>query len=71
MHFLAVRQNPGTLRCVYKALWFIGCMPLMQMIGKCEQCGLTNIEVKPTKIDNNKTRTLCNQCRPEDGAYAY
>jgi hypothetical protein len=71
MHFLAVRQNPRTLWGIHKALWLIGCMRLMQLIGKCEQCGLTNIEVKPTKIDNNKTRILCNQCRPADGAYAY
>lgn len=41
------------------------------MIGQCEQCGLTNVEVKQTKTENNKTRTLCNQCRPADGAYAY
>jgi len=41
------------------------------MIGQCEQCGLTNVEVRPTKTESNKTRTLCNQCRPADGAYAY
>lgn len=43
----------------------------MQMIGRCDQCGMTNVEVKSTKIENNKIRTLCNQCRPADGAYAY
>jgi hypothetical protein len=41
------------------------------MIGKCERCGMTNVEVKRVKIDHNKEATLCNQCRPADGAYAY
>ena len=43
----------------------------LHMIGECEQCGLTNVEVRPVKVEDNKTRTLCNQCRPADGAYAY
>lgn len=43
----------------------------MNLIGRCDQCGLTNVEVKSIKIENNKIRTLCNQCRPADGAYAY
>jgi hypothetical protein len=43
----------------------------MQMIGRCDQCGMTNVEVKNIKIENKKERTLCNQCRPADGAYAY
>jgi hypothetical protein len=42
------------------------------MIGKCEQCGMTDVEVKMIRIGKKgKTRTLCNQCRPADGAYAY
>jgi recombinational DNA repair protein (RecF pathway) len=56
---------------IQKALWVIKCIISLGMIGQCEQCGLTNVEVKPTKIENNKTRILCNQCRPADGAYAY
>jgi len=42
------------------------------MIGKCEQCGMTDVEVKTLTIEeDDKVRTLCNQCRPADGAYAY
>lgn len=44
------------------------------MIGRCEQCGMSNVEVKTITIrdnNNNQKRTLCNQCRPADGAYAY
>jgi hypothetical protein len=43
------------------------------MIGKCEQCGMTDVEVKTIKIgeEDGKLRTLCNQCRPAGGAYAY
>ena len=42
------------------------------MKGKCEQCGLTDVEVMAVKVENNgTTKTLCNQCRPADGAYAY
>jgi len=42
------------------------------MLGKCEQCGMTDVEVKTIKIgENGEVRTLCNQCRPADGAYAY
>ncbi len=60
------------LKGTYKDLWLIECTVCsLQMIGQCEQCGLTNVEVKSTKTENNKTRTLCNQCRPADGAYAY
>ena len=44
----------------------------IQMIGKCDQCGMSGVEVKMIKGENEgKTRTLCNQCRPADGAYAY
>lgn len=44
----------------------------IQMIGKCEQCGMSDVEVRMTKSkDEGKTKTLCNQCRPADGAYAY
>jgi hypothetical protein len=41
------------------------------MIGKCESCGMSDIEVKTIRIEGNKEKTLCNQCRPADGAYAY
>ena len=40
------------------------------MIGKCESCGTSNIEVIPSK-ENGKEKLLCNQCRPADGAYGY
>ncbi|HZE78556.1 MAG TPA: hypothetical protein VE089_08410 [Nitrososphaeraceae archaeon] len=40
------------------------------MIGQCEQCKMTDVEVKPVKIKGNNMK-LCNQCRPADGAYAY
>ena len=46
----------------------------MDIIGKCDRCGMTNVEVKITESeeDNNKKGIkLCNQCRPADGAYAY
>lgn len=40
------------------------------MIGKCDQCGMDNVEVM--SIDNStKRQNLCNQCRPADGSYAY
>ena len=41
------------------------------MIGTCNKCGMTNVEVKAVKLENTKEITLCNQCRPADGAYAY
>ncbi len=41
------------------------------MIGKCEQCGMINVEVKTIRTEKNGMKTLCNQCRPVDGAYAY
>lgn len=41
-----------------------------KMIGKCESCGTSNIEVVPSK-ENGKEKLLCNQCRPADGAYGY
>jgi hypothetical protein len=42
------------------------------MIGKCDRCGMTNVEVMIVKSENGKQeRKLCNQCRPADGAYAY
>jgi hypothetical protein len=45
---------------------------LLKMLGKCEQCGMTDVEVKTIKIGKNgEVRTLCNQCRPVGGAYAY
>jgi hypothetical protein len=42
------------------------------MIGKCDQCGMENVEVMSIKKENSDEKiTLCNQCRPVDGAYAY
>jgi protein-arginine kinase activator protein McsA len=42
------------------------------MKGKCEECGLDNVEVmKVSKEGANEKLNLCNQCRPVDGAYAY
>ena len=40
------------------------------MIGKCESCGTSNVEVTISK-KNGKEKQLCNQCRPADGAYGY
>ena len=40
------------------------------MIGKCESCGTSDIEVTISK-KNGKEKQLCNQCRPADGAYGY
>jgi hypothetical protein len=42
------------------------------MLGKCDECGMENVEVKSIKKENASVQiTLCNQCRPADGAYAY
>jgi hypothetical protein len=42
------------------------------MIGKCDQCGMENVEVLSVKKANSEEKTtLCNQCRPPDGAYGY
>ena len=44
----------------------------MSMKGKCDECGMENVEVMSiTKNDKGEKITLCNQCRPADGAYAY
>jgi len=40
------------------------------MLGKCESCGTSNVEVK-SSTENGKEKLLCNQCRPADGAYGY
>ena len=40
--------------------------------GRCEECGMENVEVMSIKRNNEGEKiTLCNQCRPADGAYAY
>jgi hypothetical protein len=45
---------------------------LLFMIGKCDECGMENVEVKYVKKANSDEKVaLCNQCRPADGAYAY
>ncbi|CAN5812513.1 hypothetical protein BH23THE1_BH23THE1_14450 [soil metagenome] len=42
------------------------------MKGRCDECGMENVEVKSiTKNNKVEKITLCNQCRPADGAYAY
>jgi hypothetical protein len=44
----------------------------MVMKGRCDECGMENVEVMSvTKDDKGEKTTLCNQCRPADGAYAY
>ncbi|HKG88886.1 MAG TPA: hypothetical protein VKA95_11210 [Nitrososphaeraceae archaeon] len=43
----------------------------VNMIGKCDQCGLENVEISMVKSDRNKDVKLCNQCKPTDGAYGY
>lgn len=45
---------------------------MILMKGKCDDCGMENIEVMTIKRkDSEQKVTLCNQCRPADGAYAY
>ena len=45
---------------------------VLVMIGKCHRCGIENVEVMSIKKANSEEQiTLCNQCRPADGAYAY
>ncbi len=46
-------------------------MPAIDLIGKCDQCGLENVEITMVKLDQNKELKLCNQCKPTDGAYGY
>jgi len=44
------------------------------MIGKCDNCGLENVELMSVNVrtgDSQDRQNLCNQCRPADGAYAY
>ena len=44
----------------------------INMTGKCKRCEMTNFEVMVVKSENGKKEVkICNQCRPEDGAYAY
>jgi hypothetical protein len=43
----------------------------IDLIDKCDQCGLENVEVTIIKSDRNKDLKLCNQCKPTDGAYGY
>jgi hypothetical protein len=44
----------------------------INITGKCERCEMTNFEVMVVKSENGKKEMkICNQCRPEDGAYAY
>ena len=41
------------------------------MRGKCDSCGLEDVEIQPYKGKDHISRNVCNQCRPADGAYAY
>ena len=43
------------------------------MIGKCDNCGLENVEIVSIRKEENSSDklNLCNQCRPADGAYGY
>ena len=42
------------------------------MLGKCDNCGMENVEVMSIiKQDSQERMNLCNQCRPANGAYAY
>lgn len=40
------------------------------MIGRCDECGMENVEVMSITKNKGEKTTLCNQCRPADGAYA-
>ncbi len=43
------------------------------MIGKCDECGMENVEIKAINKDVEPKFTVKsrNQCRPPDGAYVY
>ena len=41
------------------------------MIGKCDLCGMEDVEIKQYRIRDDQRKNMCNQCRPADGAYAY
>lgn len=44
----------------------------INMTGKCKRYEMTNFEVMVVKSENGKKEVkICNQCRPEDGPYAY
>jgi hypothetical protein len=44
----------------------------INMASKCKRCEMTNFEVMVVKSENGKKEVkICNQCRPEDGPYAY
>ncbi|MGB8032631.1 MAG: hypothetical protein WCF03_02250 [Nitrososphaeraceae archaeon] len=44
----------------------------INMASKCKRCEMTNFEVMTVKSENGKKEVkICNQCRPEDSAYAY
>jgi hypothetical protein len=44
----------------------------MSMKGRCDECVMENVEVTSiTKKNKDEKITLCNQCRPADGTYAY
>jgi hypothetical protein len=67
-HFigLAVVRRAGSYTCsAYDSGRYL-------MIGKCDRCGMDNVEIMSIESLNSKKReNLCNQCRPADGSYAY
>jgi transcription elongation factor Elf1 len=58
-------QNAILIADTMEYIWAI------DMIGKCDQCGLENVEITVVKSDRNKQLKFCNQCKPTDGAYGY
>jgi hypothetical protein len=58
-------QNAILIADTMEYIWAI------DMIDKCDQCGLENVEITVVKSDRNKQLKLCNQCKPTDGAYGY
>ncbi len=51
-------------------LFILSLLYINDMIGKCESCGTSDVEVTISK-ENGQEKQLCNQCRPADGAYGY
>jgi transcription elongation factor Elf1 len=58
-------QNAILIADTMEYIWAI------DMIDKCDQCGLENVEITVVKSDRNKQLKFCNQCKPTDGAYGY
>lgn len=58
--------NPAVLKQEDKHYYAV-----VDLKGTCDRCGMANVEVVRSKSDKDKEMILCNQCRPEDGAYGY